>query len=56
MGPLPGSWQDPGRERPPRGSRLVLYFCQHEGAQVPFQGGVLIDLTGSHSPFSTSDL
>lgn len=56
MEPLPGCRLDLGRERPPQGASLVLYPCQHKRAQVPFQGGVLIDLKGSHSPFSTSDL
>ena len=53
MEPLPGCRLDPGRERPPRGASLVLYSFQHERSPVPFQGGVLIDLKGSHSPFST---
>ena len=53
MEPLPGCRLDPGRERPHRGASLVLYSCQHERARVPFRGGVLIDLKGSHSLFST---
>ena len=56
MEPLPGCRLDPGRERPPRGASLVLYSCQHERSPVPFQGGVLIDLKGSHSPFFNFDL